>query len=129
MSRSRVFQVEHQGDTMILVLPGTDITFADEEVLTEVDEVLYRLRDTGANKLLVDFGQTAYFGSIILGSLLKMGTRLRDSGGRFALCNLSRNGREMLRIARFDTLWPIYDSRQAALEALLSPEAAAPGAE
>ena len=122
MPRSRIFHVEHQGDTLVVVLPGTDITFADEEVLTEIDEVLYRLRESGARNLIVDFAQTVYFGSIILGSVLKLATRLRDSGGRFALCNLSENGREMLRIARFDTLWPIYDSRAAALEALARPE-------
>jgi anti-anti-sigma factor len=118
MARSRIFSTERQGDTLILVLPGTDITFADEEVLTEVDEVLYRLRESGAKNLVVDFGQTAYFGSIILGSVLKLGTRLRDSGGGFALCNLSESGHEMLRIARFDTLWPIYDTRAEALHAL-----------
>jgi anti-anti-sigma factor len=118
MARSRIFSTERQGDTLILVLPGTDITFADEEVLTEVDEVLYRLRESGAKHLVVDFGQTAYFGSIILGSVLKLGTRLRDSGGGFALCNLSESGHEMLRIARFDTLWPIYDTRAEALHAL-----------
>ena len=121
MARSRIFSVEREGDTLILVLPGTDITFADEEVLTEVDEVLYRLRESGARNLLVDFGQTAYFGSIILGSILKMGTRLRDSGGGFALCNLSENGREMLRIAKFDTLWSIYATRDEALQALHNP--------
>ncbi|HUG92033.1 MAG TPA: STAS domain-containing protein [Planctomycetaceae bacterium] len=122
MPRSRIFTVERQDDTLILVLPGTDITFADEEVLTEVDDVLYRLRESGARNLLIDFGQTAYFGSILLGSVLKFGTRLRDSGGRFALCNMSASGREMLRIARFDTLWPIYDTREAALAAMQQPD-------
>jgi anti-anti-sigma factor len=122
MPRSRIFQTEQQGDTLVVALPGTDITFADEEVLTEIDDVLYRLRESGAKHLIVDFGQTVYFGSIILGSVLKLATRLRDSGGRFALCNLSENGREMLRIARFDTLWPIYGSRAEALQAVAEPE-------
>ena len=50
--------------------------------------------------------------------LVSVWKTVRDGGGRMALCNVSAVGGEILRIAGFDTLWPICASREEALEAV-----------
>jgi hypothetical protein len=44
--------------------------------------------------------------------------KVRAGKGKMVLCNVSDVGREILHVSRFDTLWPICDSCEKALEAV-----------
>ena len=58
------------------------------------------------------------FGSATLGLLLRLWKRVRDRGGRTALCNASPRDVGMMRATCLDRVWPLCPTRQAALEAV-----------
>ncbi len=96
--------------------PLTNISsLADGAVRDVLDGVLQQLRTTGVTRVVVDFENVAYFGSSMLEALLVIWSPLRSAGGRMVLCGLSDVGREIITLARFDTLWPLYGTLAEAL--------------
>ena len=85
---------------------------------TELDDLLARLDRPDLKHVVVDFQRVSYFGTSMLGALRAMWGRAKAGGGKMALCNLSDNAIEVIRVARFDVLWPVCASRQEAMEAL-----------
>ena len=69
---------------------------------------------------IIDLGTLDYFGTIMLELLLVLWKRVSAKGGKFALCNVSPIGLEILQTVKFDTLWPIVSDREQALEAVKS---------
>ena len=86
----------------------------------ELAGLLDRIEDTGVQHAVVDLEQSAYFGTSMLQAMAAIWKRVRARGGKMAVCNVSDTGREILRVTRFDTLWPICSSQQEALEAVSS---------
>ncbi|HID76230.1 MAG TPA: anti-sigma factor antagonist [Planctomycetaceae bacterium] len=115
MSPPRIFDSDCDGDTLVIMLLGDVSTLIPEHARVELNQALEKLRPPEVKHVVVDFEQIGYFGSLMLGSLHIIWKRVRQSGGRMALCNVSPTGREVLRVARFDTLWPICGSREEAL--------------
>jgi stage II sporulation protein AA (anti-sigma F factor antagonist) len=68
--------------------------------------------------VVVDLCRTDYCGSTALGLIVRLWRRVRQNGGRMALCNLSEHEREIFAIAKLDSLWPICLSREDALQAI-----------
>jgi anti-anti-sigma factor len=115
MSPPRIFDSESDGDTLIVMLLGDVSTLIPEKAKEELNQALELLKPP-IKHVVVDFEQINYFGSLMLGSLHLIWRRTKQSGGKMALCNVSSTGREVLQVARFDTLWPICNSRKAAIE-------------
>jgi len=118
MSTSRIFDIQRDGQTLIVIPQGDVSTLAGEDVQAELDDLLARLDRPDLKHVVVDFHKVSYFGTSMLGALHAIWARLRAGGGTIILCNLSDNALEVLRVARFDTLWPICNSREEALEML-----------
>ena len=93
-------------------------TLAGEDVQTELDDLLARLDRPDLKHAVIDFHKVSYFGTSMLGAMHAIWGRVRAGEGKMVLCNLSGNALEVLRVARFDTLWPICASRKEALELL-----------
>ena len=109
---------EQEGPVTIAVI-GPAFETIDDRALEEVSQFLLRLTDERASlRLVIDLAHTEFFGSAFLGILFRVWNRVTTSGGGFALCALRPHCREVIRTARLDTLWPIYDTRQEAVGAL-----------
>ncbi len=123
---SKLIEVERQGDTLVLT-PRRDLRELEfEEIEAEWAEVLSRLEhEPHGWSAVVDFGHTDYFGSTALGMLTRLWQWLRARGGRMALCHLSAHEREILTITGLIGLWPIYNTRKEAVEAMGEEIAAA----
>jgi anti-anti-sigma factor len=76
------------------------------------------MQASAIKRVVVDLGEVSYFGSIMLEALLQLWNGLQDVEGKLALCCVSDVGREILCLAKFDTLWPICSSRSEALAAV-----------
>jgi anti-anti-sigma factor len=113
-----VFEIDLEGRTLI-VTPARDLRELEfEQIEAETAEVL-RLVDAGTiRNVVVDLYQTDYCGSTALGLIVKLWKRVRQKGGRMALCNLSEHEREIFAMAKLDSLWPICCSREEALMAV-----------
>jgi anti-anti-sigma factor len=115
---SGVFEIEQNGDTLV-VTPVTDLTeFACERIEVGSQELLGLLDQEHIENVVMDFHRTAYYGSTALGFFVRLWKRARSRNGRMAFCNVSEHEAEILKITGLDRLWLICPSRQEALEAV-----------
>ena len=118
MSTSKTFDVQSEGRTLV-VAPLVNVSgLAETDVRPELEQLLKRFDETAMRNVVIDFGRISYFGTTMLGAMHVLWKHVRAAGGKTALCNVSDVQREVLQVARFDTMWPICDSRQEALGAV-----------
>ena len=116
VSAAGIFEIEEEGDT-IIVVPSVDLRELDyQRIETEAREILERLNDGSIKNVVLDFAKTDYYGSTALGFFLKLWKRVRCRNGRMAFCNVSDNEREILQITNRNKTWPILSSRNEALK-------------
>ena len=118
MVATRLFHVETENDTLIVTVRGNVGSLADAQITSEFDALLETVQESGARRIVVDLDDQPYIGSIILESLRRLWNLLQAENGKMALCGVSELGAEILQIARFDTLWPICNSRSEAVQAV-----------
>jgi anti-anti-sigma factor len=117
-----VFGVGQDGDT-IIVVPAADLRGLPYlRIETGARAVVERLHGPGVKNVVVDFGESDYYGSGALGFFLRFWKAVKERGGRMALCNVSAHAKEILRVTNLDRLWPICPSRAEALEAVRGSE-------
>ena len=79
-------------------------------------ERLLRCIDGGETSVLLDLVRLDYINSTGLRSLLTAAKRLQACDGRFAVCALTDNVREVFQVSGFDTIIEIHPNRAAALQ-------------
>ena len=120
MTGLNLFQAERVGQSLVVAVHDGVGSFADAEILGEMQGVVWQLDPAGVRSVVIDFEGVNYFGSSMLEALRLLWNELEKRDGRLALCNLSSVSREIVAISHFDQLWPIYGSRDEALHALNS---------
>jgi anti-anti-sigma factor len=114
------FTIAHHGEvTVITASPALellDISLADNAA----DLMLGPLRDQESPLVVVDLSLLPYFGSLFLSLLLRCHKLVSTRGGMMVLAGLSPKAKELLQITKLNLVWPIYDTRQEAIESLLS---------
>lgn len=116
MSARRFFSIEPGADALIVVVHEGVGSLADAEVMSQFGDLVKHVQTSAVKRIIVDMGEVEYFGSIVLEALLRVWNEVRGPDGKLVLCHVSDVGKEILELARFDTLWPICDSRAEALE-------------
>jgi anti-anti-sigma factor len=103
--------VRHQ-DVIIVEVDGQLVVGNRQELKQRIlDEV-----EAGARKVLIDFAGTGYIDSSGLGVLVSLAKRLREEGGELRLANLNDDLRSLFELTKLDTLFPIADTRDRALD-------------
>lgn len=106
------FTIRKQKDIAIVEVEGQLIVGNRQELKQRVlDEF-----ESGTRKVLVDFSRTGYIDSSGLGVLVSLAKKLRDDGGELRLANLNDDLRTLFELTKLDTLFPIADTRERALE-------------
>ncbi len=106
------FTIRRQKDIAIVEVDGQLIVGNRQELKQKVlDEF-----ESGTRKVLVDFARTGYIDSSGLGVLVSLAKKLREDGGELRLANLNDDLRTLFELTKLDTLFPIADSRERALE-------------
>lgn len=103
------------GHVLVVTPRRTVSSLAGDDLQAELSAILDRIAQPDVQAIVLDFGQTEYFSSMMLESLRRFDTKARAADVRMALCNVPAVGRETLRITHFDTLWPIFDSLEEAI--------------
>jgi anti-anti-sigma factor len=120
MNAEGVFALHREGRTATIEVQGAVSSLADDAALRELDRILELIRQGNVHDVLVDFQQSPYFGSCLLEALRRIWNELQPRGGRMVLCNLSPVGMEIIQLAKFDQLWPVVATREAAARRLQS---------
>jgi stage II sporulation protein AA (anti-sigma F factor antagonist) len=118
MKKPKFFRVEQVGDTLIFSAVGSVGTLVEDEAREEWEAMLDQIDKYDAKHAILDLGSLDYFGSIMLYLMVRLWKRVSDKEGKLAICQVSKVGREILETAKFDSMWPIVDSRDAAIEAV-----------
>jgi anti-sigma B factor antagonist len=112
------FTTERAGDTLI-AFPSSNVrSLAGPEFTVDRSALVEQIRDPEVRAVVVDFGNVEYFGSLLLDTLCMAWKHARECGAGMALCNVSPVGQEILRKAKLNVLWPVFPSREEAVQAL-----------
>ena len=117
MSGSNCYTVQQVGNVLVIQLQE-QAGFSRPEMVVELSDVLSDPQWSDVCHLLVDCAKLNFAGSMFLESLIQLHRRVQERGGNFALCNVNDILREILSIARFNTLWQTYASVEDGLQAL-----------
>jgi anti-sigma B factor antagonist len=114
------FTIERHGElTLVSATPALEsLEFGLEEQVAEL--IMKPLRNQEGPLVVFDMSKIDYFGSIFLALLLRCWKLSLSQGGMMVLSGVSDRARELLRITSLDMVWPIYSTRQEAMEALLA---------
>lgn len=110
--------VDRENDVTVLQLDANYASL-DEKPLEELGEVLLS-EATYAEppRLLLDLSRTESIGSRFIELLVRAWKRVTMRGGAMVLCGVQPFCAEVLRVARLDTLWSSYSTRDEALAAV-----------
>jgi len=118
MAKPQYFAVETDGDALIFCAIGSIGGLVEDAAREEWDALIKQFDSSSARHAVIDLGALDYFGSIMLELLVVLWKRVSAHDGKLALCHVSPVGVEILKTAKFDTLWPIASDRAAALHAV-----------
>ena len=82
--------------------------------------MIEQIHSPDVRSVVFDLANAEYFGSLVLDTLCMAWKHTRECGASMALCNVSPFGLEILRRAKLNMLWPVFASREQAVEALRS---------
>jgi anti-sigma B factor antagonist len=118
-SNDEAFTIERHGDLTIITATRSleTIEFGLEEQVA--DMVLRPLRGQENPLIVFDLSQADNFGSMFLALLIRCWKLAMSQGGTMALSGVTDRTRELLRVTALDMVWPMYESKREAMEALL----------
>jgi anti-anti-sigma factor len=111
--------IERHGE-VTLVTASPAFENMDFSLIDQAAELMLApLRSEPVPLVVVDLSHVDYINSPFLSVLLRCWKLATVKGGLMVLAGVSGRARDLLRVTRLDLVWPIYDSRQEAIEALL----------
>jgi anti-anti-sigma factor len=114
----KIFDIERQDDT-IIVTPLQNLNELEFQRIEGGARTILRLLEDGHVKnVVMDFHKVDYFASTALSFFLKLWKRVRKNDGLMALCNVSEQEKQVLKVTMVDSLWPICASREEAIRAV-----------
>jgi anti-anti-sigma factor len=112
------FTIERHGDvTVITATPALEkLAYRLEEQVADL--ILEPLSKEDNPLIVFDLSRVGNFGSMFLALLIRAWKLAVSHGGSMALAGVTERTRELLRVTSLDIVWPIYDSKHEAIEAL-----------
>jgi anti-anti-sigma factor len=114
------FQTTTEGSINILAVSGR----LDPNGGKDLKDTMTVLTDGEApGDLVVDLASLDYMASAGFRELFLAGRKIGRSGGRLVVCGLRGEVKRVFELARFDTAYPIFATREEALAFLQGPKA------
>jgi anti-anti-sigma factor len=98
------------GDVVVVDLKGK----LDPRTEERTQQLLLE-RAAGARNMVLDLSAVGYVSSAGLRVLLTAAQRVREAGGRLSLCAVPSYIKQVLDLAGFSSMFPIYDTRDEAV--------------
>jgi len=117
-SADEALTIERHGDLTVITATRAleRIDLGLEEQAAEL--ILKPLRRQDSPLIVFDLSQVDNFGSMFLALLIRCWKLALSQGGTMVLSGVSDRARELLRITALDMVWPMYQSKREAIEAL-----------
>ena len=111
MGTPPVFGIGVETPALVLTPSRNISSLTEAAVQNQWDEIVGLVDQDEIHHVVFD-----YFGSSMLEAMLFLWKRISTEGGKMAVCNASQTASHVLNISKFDSMWPIHSSRQAALD-------------
>lgn len=106
-------------ESALVVNPGSRVgTLTGGEIVERRRKLIEEARNSELRTIVVDFRNVECLNSGLLDTLCVVWGLLRERSARMVLCNLSDFAMDVLNVSRLNKLWPVYSSRDEALDAL-----------
>lgn len=120
----KVFRIERLGNTVVVLPQGPALQFQHNEVHVESNSLLRAVEEPVFKNVIVDLHCVDYVDSVIISSILRCLTKIKQKGGKSVFCAASENMRSLLKSIQLGRLWPEFPTREIAMEYLAAPPAA-----
>lgn len=107
--------VEQVGDVLVIKLPSRLDAVGVAAIENKISEITTNHCSSGKGKALADMNGVDFVASLALRMLLTNLKSVQALGGDLRLCGLQPQISEIFRKSRFDTLFKIYDTCEAAI--------------
>lgn len=116
----KVFKVERAGAALIVLPQGPALHFQHNEVHVESNALYRCLDEREIGHVIIDLSDVDYVDSVIISSILRCLTKIKQKRGKSVFCCASENMQELLKCIKLGKLWPSFDTRDEALAFLAS---------
>lgn len=120
MSLQKIVGVEQKQNALVVTPKGDAISFRESDVLAELKQIHELIDEAGNPDLVIDLNSSNYFGSMMLGEMVRLGQKINEKGGKVAMCSVSDQVQKVLEVMKLADIWPQFDSRKTALKYLRS---------
>lgn len=114
----KIFHVEKAPPHIFVTPNGQGASFRYADLQMESNFVRTLVADTTCPYLVIDLSNLSYFGSEFIGALILLGREKKNRGGKVVICSVNENMHEVLKGMSLFKLWPYYETREQAIEAL-----------
>jgi anti-anti-sigma factor len=111
-----VFDIDGAGATLIVVPTVDGCSFRYQQLHLEANSLQRKIESGAFSNLVVDLRNLNYFGSELIGVLIRLARTVTNGNGRAAFCCASPRMLEVLEGMRLTKLWPIESSREEAIQ-------------
>ncbi len=118
---NKVFQADRTGTTLVVTPLGDASEFHYGDVHVESNKVRRLLEGGAFRDLVVDLGNAAVYSAVTINVVVALSRIASNRGGRAVLCRASDKTRGLLQTMRLLDVWPLFDNREDALQALSVP--------
>ena len=91
------FEISEQAGCLVAAFSGQISTHCYAEFRDDYNEIRRRLSLTDSQRLIMDLTETTFFGSLFIGMILKLSVAVGNQNGKFALCGLSDQLKELMK--------------------------------
>lgn len=112
------FDVSTEGATTILAVKGKLTTAVCNQFKEQFQKLL---QEQKVDQLLTDLSELEFIASSGFRELFMAGKQIDRTSGKFAVCSLQGEVKRVFDLAGFQTAYPIYDDRTAALAQMNPP--------
>jgi anti-anti-sigma factor len=110
-----------QHGTVAVLIPSPEAGALTEHPLEQAaTAVLIPLAALPPAGIVMDLSRMDYFGSRFIGFLIRCHKLVKNSGGQMVVAGASERIHELLRLSALDRVWPFYQNRSEAVQALTS---------
>jgi hypothetical protein len=121
---NKVFAADRAGATLVVMPLGDASEFHYGDVHVESNKVRRLLEGGSFQNLVVDLGNAPVYSAVTINVVVALSRIASNRGGRAVLCRASEKTRVLLQTMKLLDVWPLFESREEAFQALsLLPEA------
>jgi anti-anti-sigma factor len=112
-------QTQHIQNQLVLEPEIMEVSgYLDSNTAPDLEEDVMLCIQSGAREMILDCTNLGYITGAGMRAMLTMTRTMRAVEGRFAVCGLQPQVKAMLEACGYDSIIPIYDSRNEAIAAV-----------